>query len=180
MDESDESDFEASSKSVQKKPISANNKIRKFKLFKNKIERKIDEKKFDGYMNYKEFFRTKYPNFQLKEINENLSYIEKIISSRYFYYIIIYKIISWSLKGMLLIYMFFNKDKILNSDKKSENEEEENNSQKKELKDSPKEELKNSINTNPEISDQNKETQNNDIVEQKSRQTPEKTQVKST
>ena len=106
VEESEDTDVEGELPASRKR-----SRLEKFKDTQSKLLRKIDNNKFDGFMNYKDLLRNKYPDFEIKEINENLTYFQKIISSRYFYYIILYKIISWTLKGIFLIYMFFYRNK---------------------------------------------------------------------
>ena len=114
--------------------------------------KKFDFKKRSGYANYKDFFRNNYPNFEIKEINEELTYFQKIISSKYFYYIIIYKLVSWTLKGMFLLYMFFNgvkKDKKEEKGKENaENKENEDKKEKKKIIDEKEKKLKKEIKEN--------------------------------
>ena len=70
--------------------------------------KRMNFQKANGFLNYKDFLRNNYPNFEIKEINEDLTYFQKIISSKYFYYIILYKLISWTVKGVILLYMFLH------------------------------------------------------------------------
>ena len=72
---------------------------------------KICKKNKLKYQNYKKLFKNKYPDYQIKEINEKYSLKNYLLSSKYFFYIIFLKIMSTLLKIFLFTYLFIIRKK---------------------------------------------------------------------